>query len=190
MNAVDEFLIMEAKNGNEDSLTKIVNEYSHLIKMCANKYFISGGDFEDIVQEGTIGLVKAIKGYRLDRETSFKTFAHLCITRQIITAIKKANSQKNQILNKSIKMSQEGERVAGRFRTYSPEEICISLEKERGLKRYLETHLSRLEQQVFNLMLVGYSYREIAEKKKMDPKVVDNAIQRVKKKAGTWLENH
>ncbi len=190
-------MLLNAKNGDEEAVRTVVESYKNFVIMSAKNYFLLGAEKEDIVQEGMIGLLKAIRAYDTEKSASFKTFATICIKRQIITAIKKANSNKNRALNSSITIENENKetnkevdyfRGLRSYKSYNPEELALSKEQVVGLKDYLEEKLSSLETQVFHYMVKGYSYKEIADLMEEKVKTIDNAIQRIKRKSEIWLK--
>jgi len=199
-NVTDEMLV-EAKNGNQEAIAAVFDQYRNFVFMKAKNYFLVGADKEDLIQEGMIGLLKAIRAYEVEKAASFKTFATICIKRQIITAIKIANSQKHLALNTAIGMDNENEEtnkensysyVKGldSYVFYNPEDLFLSKEQALGLKKYLESNLSSFEEQVFKYMILGYTYKEIAVKIEEKVKAVDNAIQRIKRKSEAWIETY
>lgn len=194
---IDNDLIKEAQNGNKEAIDMILKAYTDLVSINAKKYFIIGAEQEDLIQEGVLGLLKAIKSY--DKEKSqFKTFAILCIRNQIITAIKVANRQKNSILNEAIlnsTNSHENEELDdykyGKIEGYkNPEEIYLMKEKLNNFMTYINENLSKLEKEVFDYMIRGYSYREIAKILSKELKTIDNAIQRIRNKSEVWLKQY
>lgn len=194
---IDNDLIKEAQNGNKEALDTILKVYIDLVSINAKKYFIIGAEQEDLIQEGVLGLLKAIKSY--DKEKSqFKTFAILCIRNQIITAIKAANRQKNSILNEAILNStNSGEKEElddykyAKIEDYkNPEEIYLMKEKLNNFMTYINENLSKLEKEVFNYMIRGYSYREIAKILSKELKTIDNAMQRIRNKSEIWLKQY
>ncbi len=187
----DEEIIKFIHNGDNIAQNYIINKYRNLVKLKTRMYFIIGADSEDIIQEGMIGLYKAIRDYKFDKFVSFYSFAELCITRQIITAIKTATRQKHIPLNSYISLNKpigEGDSentyidILSETRVTSPEELLIGQED----KNYIETHigevLSELECHVLSLYLQGKSYFEIASIISKDEKSIDNALQRVRRK--------
>ncbi len=191
-------LIEQARAGRLAAFEAIVIKYHGFVKLKANSYFMSGGDIDDLVQEGLIGLHKAIRDYRDDREASFRSFAELCITRQIITAIKTASRQKHSPLNSYLSLShspaaQDGECSLGDILPGSPVQDplnqVISAEELASLKGCLGKLLSMLETSVLKLHLEGRSYAQIAEKLDCDTKSVDNALQRIKRKVSLHLQS-
>ncbi len=194
----DEALVLYAQQGDEAAGNCLVNRYANFVKSRARAYFLIGADREDIVQEGMIGLFKAIRDYRPERQSSFRAFAELCITRQIITAIKTATRQKHVPLNTYISLNkpvydEESERtlvdVLYADKVSNPEEICINQEEFTAIEKKLGEILSPLERQVLRRYLEGKSYQEISRTLKRPVKSIDNALQRVKRKVEKYLEN-
>jgi RNA polymerase sporulation-specific sigma factor len=194
----DSYLLALAKQGNPDAYDRLVRRYHSFVRLKASSYFLIGGDSDDLVQEGLVGLYKAIRDYRTDRESSFRNFAELCITRQIITAVKTATRNKHTPLNGYVSFSQtpagasgEGEptldEVIPGAPIWDPANQVISTEELRSLVDCLSTVLSDLESRVLSLYLDGYSYVVIGERLGCDCKTVDNALQRVKRKVGAHL---
>ena len=194
----DYFLIALAKSGDRHAYDRIVRRYYGFVRLKASSYFLAGGDSDDLVQEGLVGLYKAVRDYRADRESSFRNFAELCITRQIITAVKTATRNKHTPLNQYISFSATSagssgdgeptlEDVIPGSTVHDPVNQVISSEELRSLVACLSTVLSELESRVLSLYLDGYSYTVIGEKLECDCKTVDNALQRVKRKVGTHL---
>lgn len=194
----DGFLIALAKQGNPDAYDRLVRRYYGFVRLKASSYFLAGGDADDLIQEGLVGLYKAIRDYRTDRESSFRNFAELCITRQIITAVKTATRNKHTPLNQYVSFSASPASAAGDGdptldevipgpTVHDPVNQVISSEELRALVACLSTVLSDLESRVLSLYLDGYSYESVGEKLGCDTKTVDNALQRVKRKVGTHL---
>jgi RNA polymerase sporulation-specific sigma factor len=194
----DGFLIALAKQGNPDAYDRLVRRYYGFVRMKASSYFLAGGDSDDIIQEGLVGLYKAIRDYRTDRESSFRNFAELCITRQIITAVKTATRNKHTPLNQYISFSSSPASSAGDGEptldevipgptVHDPVNQVISTEELNALVACLSTVLSELESRVLSLYLDGHSYEDVGTKLGCDTKTVDNALQRVKRKVGTHL---
>lgn len=188
-------IIKNAQQGNKIAIQEIFSEFKSIIQMRTRNYFFYGGDREDVIQEAMIGLLKAINGYDENKTASFTTFAILCIKRQIITAIKSSNAGKNRILNIAM-INSETEDISNisysnkSFNFYNPEEIIMSKERVRELNKYLKTNLSKMENEVFEYLLVEMTYTEIAEKTGRTPKSIDNSIQRIKKKLNRFLEEY
>ncbi len=192
----DDELVMAARSGDEASLCELLNKYRSFARVKARSYFLVGADREDIVQEGMIGLYKAIRDFNPDMQTSFRAFAELCVTRQIITAIKTATRQKHGPLNNYVSFSRpvsgddDGERVLGDViptaAVTDPADLVISAERIRALQAHFDAVLSDLETEVLRLYVEGKSYQEIAERLERHVKSIDNALQRIKRK----LEGH
>lgn len=188
--------IYAAKNGDEDAIQEIFKDFRQLMLLKTKNYFFYGADKDDVQQEAMIGLLKAINAYDETKNASFTTFAILCIKRQIITAIKNSNSGKNRILNMAMSNSNETDEEADityenkSFAFYNPEEIYLGKEKMKYLNEYLKTHLSKMENEIFEYMLAEMSYTEIAEKTGRELKSVDNTIQRIKKKLKNFIEEY
>jgi RNA polymerase sporulation-specific sigma factor len=193
----DAFLIALAKQGDRTAYDRLVRRYHGFVRLKASSYFLAGGDADDLIQEGLVGLYKAIRDYRSDRESSFRNFAELCITRQIITAVKTATRNKHTPLNQYVSFSSTpaaaGEDVPTLDQTIAgptvndPVNRVISSEELRSLVGCLSTALSELESRVLSLYLDGCSYEQVGERLGCDTKTVDNALQRVKRKVGTHL---
>lgn len=187
----DEKLIHLVHQEDKHALDFLINKYRNFVQGKARTYFLIGADREDIVQEGMIGLYKAIRDYDKEKLSSFKAFAELCITRQIITAIKTATRQKHTPLNSYISLDkpifdEESDRtlidvIAG-SRSIDPEELLVNQEKLVDMELKLSELLSGFEKQVLHLYLDGCSYQEISTKLGRHLKSIDNALQRVKKK--------
>ena len=193
-------LVMRARNGDGGALDVLIRRYNGFVRLKASSYFLAGGDSEDLIQEGLIGLYKAVRDFRTDKETSFRSFAELCVTRQIITAIKTATRFKHQPLNQYISFSHtpagqdtEGECTLGDALPGSaveePSVVVISTEELQSLIFTLGTGLSRLESDALRLYLEGSSYEEMAEELGCDTKTNDNALQRVKRKILTHQQS-
>ena len=194
----DGYLIALAKQGSPDAYDRLVRRYYSFVRLKASSYFLVGGDSEDLIQEGLVGLYKAIRDYRSDRESSFRNFAELCITRQIITAIKTATRQKHGPLNNYVSFSRpvlsddEGERCLGDMlpvvSVSDPADLVISAERIRALQQHFDDVLSDLEAEVLRLYVDGKSYQEIAEMLQRHVKSIDNALQRIKRKLDSHLQ--
>lgn len=190
--------IIKAQQGDQESLNMILKNYKKLIFMNLRNYFLIGADQDDLLQEGMIGLIKAIKAYDGTKNASFKTFATLCIKRQLITAIKSSNAQKNIALNSASGNyieNEEGKEVSyskglASYIHYNPEEIILSKEKVADLDKYSREKFSESEREVFLLLIKGYSYREISEKLDKNLKTIDNTIQRIKRKSQDWFNSY
>jgi RNA polymerase sporulation-specific sigma factor len=185
-------LVLQARNGNEVALDALIRRYTGFVRLKASSYFLAGGEGDDLIQEGLIGLYKAVRDFRTDKDTSFRSFAELCITRQIITAIKTATRFKHSPLNSYVSFSQapagqeEGECTLGDALpgpgVDDPAICVISTEELQSLVFCLGTGLSPLENDALRLYLEGNSYEEMAEQLGCDTKTIDNALQRVKRK--------
>jgi len=195
----DEELVARAKNGDTESTRCILVRYRQFVRLKANSYFLAGGDGDDLIQEGYIGLYKAIRDYEWGRSTTFRSFAELCVTRQIITAIKTASRQKHLPLNTYVSFSHSpaGSDVDNRTladvipsgRASDPVQQVISSEEVISLTDCLVRLLSPLESRVLKYYLEGNSYEAIAELITHDTKTVDNALQRIKRKVTLHLES-
>lgn len=193
----DEDIVESVRKGNSEALDYLISKYKNFVRAKARSYFLIGADREDIIQEGMIGLYKSIRDFRGDKLASFKAFAELCITRQIITAIKTATRQKHIPLNSYVSLDkpiydEESDRtlldvICGTAVT-DPEELMIHREEFNGLEDKMSEILSDLERQVLMLYLDGRSYQEIAQDLNRHVKSIDNALQRVKRKLERYLE--
>jgi RNA polymerase sporulation-specific sigma factor len=188
----DDRLIAEARTGDDRAITELLTKYRGFARAKARSYFLVGADHEDIVQEGMIGLYKAIRDFNPDMSSSFRAFAELCITRQIITAIKTATRQKHGPLNTYVSLSRpiagddDGDRcladVLPMTTVCDPVDLVISGERIRALQQHFDEVLSDLEAEVLRLYVDGKSYVEIAEVLDRHVKSIDNALQRIKRK--------
>lgn len=197
-NKSDEEVVYEAKKGNTNAEEYLISKYENFVKLKSKSYFLIGADKEDIYQEGMIGLYKAIRDFKVDKISSFKAFAELCITRQIITAIKTATRQKHIPLNTYISLNkpiyeEESDRtlidVLSELKINDPEELIIGKEQLEQIEEKMENVLSELEKEVLQAYLDGKSYQEIASDLDRQAKSIDNALQRVKKKLEKSLYN-
>jgi RNA polymerase sporulation-specific sigma factor len=190
--ADDVRLVIRARNGDDAALDALIRRYTGFVRLKASSYFLAGGESDDLIQEGLIGLYKAVRDFRADKETSFRSFAELCITRQIITAIKAATRFKHQPLNAYVSFSQSpagqddgdctlGDAIPGPG-VHDPAVCVISTEELQSLVFTLGTGLSRLEADALRLYMEGLSYEQMAEELGCDTKTIDNALQRVKRK--------
>jgi RNA polymerase sporulation-specific sigma factor len=185
-------LVLRARNDDGAALDALIRRYTGFVRLKASSYFLAGGESDDLIQEGLIGLYKAVRDFRPDKETSFRSFAELCITRQIITAIKTATRYKHAPLNTYVSFSQtpagqdDGECTLGDALpgpgVHDPAVCVISTEELQSLVFCLGTGLSPLEADALKLYLEGNSYDEMAEELGCDTKTIDNALQRVKRK--------
>ncbi|HLS88331.1 MAG TPA: RNA polymerase sporulation sigma factor SigH [Sphingobacteriaceae bacterium] len=197
-NKVDEEIVEIARSGNSDALEYLIGKYKNFVRAKARSYFLIGADREDIIQEGMIGLYKAIRDFRSDKLSSFRAFAELCIQRQIITAIKTATRQKHIPLNSYVSLNkpiyeEDSDRtlldVISGTRITDPEELIISREEFGDIEQKMGEILSDLEWKVLMAYLDGKSYQEIADELERHVKSIDNALQRVKRKLERYLEN-
>ena len=186
-------LVLKARNGDNAALDALIRRYTSFVRLKASSYFLAGGDGDDLVQEGMIGLYKAVRDFRSDKETSFRSFAELSVTRQIITAIKTATRYKHSPLNTYVSFSHtpagqesEGDCTLGDAlpgpSVNDPSVCVISTEELQSLVFCLGTGLSSLESQALTLYLEGNSYEDMADELGCDTKTIDNALQRVKRK--------
>ncbi|MFH0801864.1 MAG: RNA polymerase sporulation sigma factor SigH [bacterium] len=187
----DEAVVNLAKNGDEIATEYLINKYKNFVRVKAKSYFLVGADREDIIQEGMIGLYKAIRDFKADKLSTFRAFAELCITRQIITAIKTATRQKHIPLNSYISLNkpiydEDSDRtmldILSGTKVTDPEEVFINHELSDDLREKIKKNLSELEEQVLHSYLDGKSYQEMARDLKRHVKSIDNALQRVKRK--------
>ena len=193
----DEDLLSLHRAGDARAEEALYARYKQIVRSKARTYFLIGADREDIIQEGMIGLYKAVVDYQFDRNSSFRGFAELCITRQIISAIKAATRKKHVPLNTYISFNRpvyesETERplidVLTSTRISDPEEVLLGRESYAAVADSIEHSLSKLERDTLGLYLYGYSYQQIADHLQITSKSVDNAIQRVKKKLEARLK--
>lgn len=193
----DEDIVELAQQGDQCAVDFLVDKYKNFVRAKARSYFLIGADREDIIQEGMIGLFKAIRDYKQDKLTSFRAFAELCITRQIITAIKTATRQKHIPLNSYVSLNkpiydEESDRtlmdILSTAKVTNPEDIVISQEEFIFIEKKMGEILSSLEWKVLMAYLEGKSYQEIAEELQRHVKSIDNALQRVKRKLEKYLE--
>ncbi len=197
MNKTDEEVVVEARNGDNRALEYLLCKYQNFVKAKAKSYFLIGADKEDIYQEGMIGLFKAIRDFRTDKLASFKAFAELCVTRQIITAVKTATRQKHIPLNTYVSLNkpiydEESDRtlldIISGVKVSDPEELVISREEVESIENEIGEVLSDLEMEVLMSYLDGKSYQEIACDLDRHAKSIDNALQRVKRKLEKCLD--
>jgi RNA polymerase sporulation-specific sigma factor len=194
---LDEEIVVLARDNDSDAEEYLITKYRNYVKAKAKSYFLIGADKDDIYQEGMIGLYKAIRDFKPDKLSSFRAFAELCITRQIITAIKTATRQKHIPLNSYISLNkpiydEESDRtlmdILSTIHISDPEELIISREEKLKIERKMSEVLSSLEMQVLNYYLDGKSYQEIACDLNRHAKSIDNALQRVKRKLEKYLK--
>lgn len=201
INIEDEELINQVKNGDKNALEYLISKYKEMVESKVNKYFIIGAEKEDIIQEGLIGLYKAIKDYKVDKQNSFKSFANLCIERQLITAIKSSNRQKHMPLNSYLSLNMpvynnEDENnetelleIFNSNVVEDPLDTITKREYYSDVESVIDTSLSSFEKKVLSRYVQGESYVQIAEKLDAPVKSVDNAIQRIRKKTIKNLVN-
>ena len=193
-NLTDEQIISQIKQGDESSLSYLLEKYKELVNIKVGKYFMIGAEREDIVQEGMIGLFKAIKNYNEDKQSSFKSFANICIERQLITAIKSSNRQKHMPLNSYLSLNNaayennedDSVELIDTFNSKTiedPLETIMKKEYYQEVENAVNKSLSKFEKQVLDRFIKGESYVTIAQKLDSPVKSVDNAIQRIRKKA-------
>ncbi|WP_432205107.1 sigma-70 family RNA polymerase sigma factor [Cetobacterium somerae] len=192
----DENLLFQAKNGNLEAMEKIIKQYQRIVYKNSKDFFLKGGDTKDLEQEGYIGLIKAIKNYHNNTNASFATFAHICVRRQMISAVKKSNTDKYKNLNNAIQgegYSEKSEKIDYKtpsISLYSPEDLLLGKELVQLLNNYLDEKLSSFEKQVFYYLAQQKTYVEIADILDDRPKRIDNTIQRIKKKIKEYLEEY
>ena len=187
----DEEVVVLAQQGDGQALAYLLNKYKNFVRSKARSYFLIGADHEDIVQEGMIGLFKAVRDFDITKQPTFRGFAEICVKRQIITAIKAAGRQKHMPLNSYVSLSDPVyednadrtlvDMIAER-QSADPEEIFLRRERAEMINAEIEDKLSDLEKTVLSLYLGGMNYQEIASELKRTPKSIDNALQRVKHK--------
>jgi RNA polymerase sporulation-specific sigma factor len=196
-NMLDEEIVVLARNDDDQAEEYLINKYKNYVKAKAKSYFLIGADKDDIYQEGMIGLYKAIRDFKSDKLSSFRAFAELCITRQIITAIKTATRQKHIPLNSYVSLNkpiydEESDRtlidILSTVHVSDPEELIISKEERLKIEKKMSEILSDLEMEVLSCYLDGKSYQEIACDLDRHAKSIDNALQRVKRKLEKYLK--
>lgn len=194
----DEELIHQSRIGDSTAIDILMERYRNFVRIRSRTYFLIGADKEDLIQEGMIGLYKAIMDYNPNANSAFKSFAELCITRQIITAVKKATRQKHTPLNSYISLNtpifeNDDERILieafAHRKMLSPEEIILDRERYKSIGDKLPKILSNFERKVLNKYLEGKRYTEIAEEFGKSDKSIDNALQRIKKKIEKYIIN-
>ncbi|MGE6753636.1 RNA polymerase sporulation sigma factor SigH [Rossellomorea sp. NPDC071047] len=195
----DEEIIGYFHEGESEALDYLIHKYKPFVHLKAKPYFLVGADREDVIQEGMIGLYKAIRDFKLDKVGTFKSFAELCIIRQIITAIKSATRQKHIPLNSYVSLykpifENDSDRALIDMVTDSlvlgPEEIVINREESNNMEKKLSQVLSPLERKVLPLFLDGKSYKEISEELDRSVKAIDNALTRIKRKVEKYIETN
>ena len=189
----DEELIFRFKQGETEILDYLMEKYKNMVRKKARAMFLIGGDNDDLIQEGMIGLFKAVRDYQPEKEASFQTFARICVDRQIYNAIQNSNRQKHQPLNSYISFSQEdgeNEEHLPDMWVENPESIIIDQENVRDLEQEITCTLSPMENQVLDYYLDGNGYTEIAKIMGKTPKSIDNALQRIRGKIKEQLEKY
>ena len=188
----DEELIIRLREGEQEVMDYLMDKYKNLVRDKAKSMYILGGDSEDLIQEGMIGLFKAVRDYQPDKEASFQTFARMCVDRQIYNAIQNSNRQKHQPLNSYISLSQDPGESQDHLQDMwadNPESIIIDQENVRSLEQEITCTLSLMENQVLEYYLDGMGYAEIAALMKKTPKSIDNALQRIRTKIKEQLKS-
>lgn len=185
----DEELLKMLKDEDENIMEYLIDKYKSMVRQKARVLYLVGGEQDDLIQEGMIGLFKAIRDYSPQRETSFQTFARLCVDRQMYHAIQSSNRQKHQPLNTYISLNgNEWETELGNLCQQSPESIVIDQENAEGMEKQIRDQLSPFEDQVLELYLQGEDYLGIGEQLRKSPKSIDNALQRIRSKVKEYLE--
>lgn len=183
-------ILKKAQTGDSEAIDWILKEYSKILSFNAQKYYLIGAEQEDLLQEGILGLLKAIKFYD-ETKSSFSSFAFLCIRREMISAIRKANTQKNSVLNEALTTSSMIEDSSDLDNYISsennPEEAYLLKEEIKEFKNFSDKNFSKLEKEVLKYLIRGYSYREIAKILSKNLKSIDNTIQRIRKKSEDWI---
>lgn len=188
----DEELIKRVRTGETEILDYLMEKYKDMVKKKARTMFLVGGDNDDLIQEGMIGLFKAVRDYQPDKDASFQTFARMCVERQLYNAIQTSNRQKHQPLNSYVSLSQEDAETENHLKEMwvdNPESIIIDEENTRKLQKDITATLSPMENQVLQLYLDGNRYTDIASIMKKTPKSIDNALHRIKSKIREQLED-
>lgn len=192
----EKYDVFLAQQGDKESIEKILSSYRRRIYNSSQQFFLKGGDRNDLVQEGFIGLMKAIKNYDEKKDTNFSSFAALCIKRQMITAIRNQNLEKHKVIHAAI---QNTSHTVDEFEIYknslsfeysSPEDILIGKELVKLLQEYLDKNLTKLEKKIFYYFCQQYNYIEISQILNESPKRIDNTIQRIKRKIKMYLKNY
>lgn len=197
-NDSDEDLIKKVNAGDNEALEYLLNKYKDIVNMKVSRYFIVGAEKEDIIQEGLIGLYKAIKNFDAEKQNSFKSFANLCVERQLITAIKSSNRQKHMPLNSYLSLNMnaydDADDDTSIYEVFDanviedPLDTITKKEYYESVESIIEKSLSPFERQVLNELVKGHSYTTIAEKLDSPVKSVDNAIQRIRKKTSKNID--
>ena len=190
MEKTDEELIAALRNGEQEITDYLMEKYKNLVKKKAKALYLMGGDTDDLIQEGMIGLFKAVRDYRPDRDSSFYHFANICIARQMYTAVEAAQRKKHSPLNSYVPLYADFQHAGEQAIAYeknrtegnNPEEIMITQERLAAFRRKVSEVLSSMEQEVLSYYLQGFDYHQIAEVMGKEPKAIDKALQRLKKK--------
>ena len=185
----DEALCTALQNGTSAAGDILAHRYRKLVRCCAHPYFLAGGDSEDLLQEGMVGLIKAMREYDPHQAASFCTFAEVCIRRRLYSVLKSASSGKHQPLNQAIPLNPSFFDVSLAFAQVDPEVLLIDREKTAGLLEYTCKQLSAFEAEILGYYLDGFTCREIAETVGKPPKSVENAVQRIRRKIGRQLQS-
>lgn len=182
--------VIKAKNGDEESFEMLLKKYEKYLYAGAKNYYLADGDREDLIQEAMIGFLKGIKSFDFEKDASFKTFVVMCIRRHVFTAIKNSNSKKNLMLNTNYPSDDEKntENIIYVEKSPNAEEIYLYKELMEEFEKYSEKNFSRMEKEVLNYLLKGYSYGEIVDMMGKSTKTVDNTYQRIKVKVKNWLK--
>lgn len=195
---VENDILEKAQKGNNEAMTHIFNSYRGFIFLKSKSFFINGADKDDVCQEGMVGLLKAIRNYDKEKVASFKSFASLCIQRQIITAVKKANAQKHLAANRAVESGEFKEleesfnitfKGLSSYLNDNPETICMTKDDVGSLTQFLSKNLSSFEKTIFRYLISGYDYRDVSKSMKKSLKAIDNGIQRIRRKSISWLKS-
>lgn len=185
----DDQLIEMLREGEREIADYLVDKYKNLVRRKARALYLAGGDHEDLIQEGMLGLFKAVREYKPDKEAGFYTFASSCITNQMYKAVTSYQRQKHQLLNNSLSLNElEEDKTWNLITEDSPEKILLEQEQSAHLNRRIDAALSPFERQVLELYLEGDDYIRISEKMDRSPKSIDNALQRIRRKVRETLE--
>jgi len=184
----DEQLIVRMRDGDEEVAQYLLDKYKYLVRKKARAMYLVGGETDDLIQEGMLGLFKAVRDYREERDASFFTFARLCIDRQLYNAIQSSNRQKHRPLNSYVSLSdEEFEMELRQLSEQNPEAIIIDQENAAGMEQRIKDSLSSFENKVLKLYLEGSDYIHIAEQLDKPPKSIDNALQRIRSKVKSCI---
>ncbi len=184
----DEELLEMLDQGDEEIMDYLIEKYKFMVRQKARVLYLVGGEEDDLIQEGMIGLFKAVRDYQKGKEASFQTFARLCVDRQMYHAIQSSNRQKHQPLNTYVSFSSENwETDLGNLRQQSPESIVIDQENAEGMEARIRKQLSKFENSVLEDYLAGYDYLQIGERMNKSPKSIDNALQRIRMKVKEYI---